>query len=443
MICLILSFLIIVFAVSLVGGVNRAEGLANQPSVSDPNLKVVLIYQGELEFNQDNVSPVSSMTFLDHDLLLLGKNNGIVYRIAEWSKLEPLVDVNVSNKRERGLLGIAVSKERNSTRYIFLYYTESRNFDGPDKCSEAACEQGTEPAGNKIYKYELRNGKLINPKLLLNLPATPGPTHNGGILKISPDNNLYVTIGDVHGGNENSSTKSQNFRNGTDADGRSGILRITQDGKPVGNGILGNYFPLNLYYAYGIRNSFGIDVDPVTGILWDTENGPEYGDEINLVKPGFNSGWMVVQGIWKPIDNPLTDFTAGEELLNPDNSLVHFNGKGKYSSPEFIWKFIVGPTALKFFNSDAFGEEYKNDLFVASVHLGTIFHFDLTKDRLALKLDGPLKDKIADNTEELHDIVFAQGLGEITDIEVGPDGYLYVLSYHLNKLSIFKILPYK
>jgi aldose sugar dehydrogenase len=61
-----------------------------------------------------------------------------------------------------------------------------------------------------------------------------------------------------------------------------------------GEGVLGNEYPLNLYYAYGIRNSFGIDFDPVTGDLWDTENGPSYGDEINLVKPGFNSGWNKV-----------------------------------------------------------------------------------------------------------------------------------------------------
>ena len=61
--------------------------------------------------------------------------------------------------------------------------------------------------------------------------------------------------------------------------------------------IIGDEDPLNKYYAYGIRNSFGIDFDPVTGKLWDTENGPGYGDEINLVEPGFNSGWSKVQGI--------------------------------------------------------------------------------------------------------------------------------------------------
>jgi hypothetical protein len=50
------------------------------------------------------------------------------------------------------------------------------------------------------------------------------------------------------------------------------------------------------YYAYGIRNSYGFDFDPVTGKLWDAENGEDVFDEINLVEPGFNSGWKSVMG---------------------------------------------------------------------------------------------------------------------------------------------------
>jgi aldose sugar dehydrogenase len=73
-------------------------------------------------------------------------------------------------------------------------------------------------------------------------------------------------------------------------DGRGGILRVTQDGEIVQPSILGDEHPLDMYYAYGIRNSFGIDFDPETGNLWDTENDPSFGDEINLVEPGFNSG---------------------------------------------------------------------------------------------------------------------------------------------------------
>ena len=83
--------------------------------------------------------------------------------------------------------------------------------------------------------------------------------------------------------------------------------------------------PLRIYYAYGIRNSFGIDFDPVSGNLWDTENGPGNGDEINLVLPGFNSGWQQVQGL------------ASMEDSFSESELQNFEGKGHYSDPELVW----------------------------------------------------------------------------------------------------------
>ena len=135
------------------------------------------------------------------------------------------------------------------------------------------------------------------------MPSSPGPAHNGGRISIGPDNNIYFTIGNLNV-NEIKPflTRAENLKYGRDPDGRAGILRITQDGQPVPNGsIIGDQYPLNLYYAYGIRNSFGMDFDPVTEKLWDTENGPSYGDEINLVEPGFNSGWNKVQGIWEEV----------------------------------------------------------------------------------------------------------------------------------------------
>ena len=73
-------------------------------------------------------------------------------------------------------------------------------------------------------------------------------------------------------------------------------MRATQGGLSVGDGVLSDY-PLRLYYAYGIRNSFGFNFDPVTGNIWDAENGADDKDEINLVKPGFNSDWDQVMGL--------------------------------------------------------------------------------------------------------------------------------------------------
>jgi glucose/arabinose dehydrogenase len=306
----------------------------------------------------------------------------------------------------------------------------------------------------RLYRYELVNNKLINP-VLLDLPAIPGPRHNGGAIMIGPDNNLYIPIGDVDGSGmgEASETKAQNYVNGIEPDGRGGILRITQDGKPVGasgssNGnILGNTHPLNLYYAYGIRNSFGFDFDPVSGNIWDTENGPGdgpgEGDEINLVEPGFNSGWQEVHGMASIAADNNNNF-------NPTDDLVNFEGKGKYSDPEFAWIETVGPTALKFLNSDnKLGLQCVNDMFVGDVHMGNIYHFDLNEARTELILgDGLLVDKVADSDSELESsaagngngggIIFGKGFGGITDLEVGPDGYLYVVS--IGQGAIYRIV---
>jgi aldose sugar dehydrogenase len=200
---------------------------------------------------------------------------------------------------------------------------------------------------------------------------------------------------------------------------------------------LGNSSPLSDYYAYGIRNSFGMDFDPVTGELWDTENGPAYGDEINLVKAGFNSGWNKVQGIWKPQGN------YSGEVMHSTDDLITFDGKGKYGAPKFVWYQSVAPTALRFLNSDKLGTEYENDMFVGDYLNGYLYHLELEQNRTDLKLDVPLADKVANNTDELQSIVFGQGLGRITDIQVGPDGYLYVLVYHSTHGGILRISPLK
>jgi glucose/arabinose dehydrogenase len=289
----------------------------------------------------------------------------------------PILDVSVANKGDRGMLGIAVSKNyaatnrtaTNGTTYVFLYYTDSDGQkDSKDECFMDRCTTTLEPLGNRLYRYDMKDNKLVNPKLLLNLPTSPGPRENGGNIIIGPDSNVNLAVGDISGYHDKKLTKAQNYENGPEPNGRAGILRITQNGEPVGNGILGDSFPLNLYFAYGIRNSFGIDFDPVTGKLWDTENGPDYGDEINLVEPGLNGSWNKVHGIWKVNEfwKPDPDGnTKGEHQLHADSNLADFNGRGIYSAPEFVWPSTVGPTALKFFNFDIYGIEYKNDLLVA------------------------------------------------------------------------------
>ena len=403
--------------------VNAAIG-DETATIRDPNLNIETVAEG-LEFP-------TTMAFLGtNDFLVLEKEKGTVQRIVNGKMLpEPILDVNVGASQERCMCGIAISTSTPGHTYIFLYFTETESADKEDVL------QGNDPIGNRLYRYELVNDKLVNPKLLLDLPATPGPRHNGGAVVIGPDNNLYIPIGDIDGTHqsEESETLAQNYPDGAEPDGRSGVLRITQDGSPVPNGgIIGDETPLNLYYAYGIRNSFGINFDPVTGNLWDTENGPGEGDEINLVEPGFNSGWAQVQGMSvSSSNNNDQDFTPG--------NLVDFDGRGTYSEPEFEWRTTLGPTALIFLHSDRLGQQYQNDIFVGSIVTGNIYRFDLNEDRTQLVLTGELEDKIAEIRETgTEDIVFGEGFAGVSDLEVGPDGYLYVVS--LGQGKIFRIVP--
>lgn len=390
--------------------------LTGGPVVVDPNLRVELV--------TDQISFPSKMAIIgDNDILILEKNEGLVKRVLNGIvQNDSLLDVAVANGVERGLLGIAVKKTNTSITHVFLYFTESVK-DGDD-----VSEKKT-PIGNRLYRYDLVNDKLVNPKLILDLPSTPGSAHNGGEILLDGKGNIYLTIGDLNRSNAKRSnstiTTVQNNHDGLYPDGRAGILRITEDGKAVGSGIIGNDHPLDKYFAYGVRNSFGMAFDPLTGKLWNTENGPEFGDEINLVEPGFNSGWNKVQGIWIPDEN------SPGNIASNFSGLVSFNGTGKYSEPELSWyQPSPGLTSLIFLNSTKLGSKYANEMLVSDFHNGNIYNFKLNNNRTSFILPPPIADKVVNTKNETQSSIFANGFGAIMDMEIGPDGYLYVLSLY-------------
>lgn len=461
--------------------------------VKDTNLKIETVVS--------KLENPTSMAFLDsNEILVLEKDSGRVQRIVNDDiSTKPDININVNHLNERGLLGMAIqseqegvngNKESGDPKYLFLFYTEDRYRDNGSLGSYASVNENSsfgcngqecEPNqfNNRLYRYEYKNDKWVNPKVLVDIPIywnnrvypevysaiingetnwaqyrhSEG-THQGGKLVLDNNNNIFLVTGD--GGtcrNYDScyrslkdgflSGKTANKVGGFDPAGMGGILHVTNEGEPVNNGsiiadgILGKY-----YYAYGIRNSFGIDIDPVTGSLWDTESGPEFGDEINLVKPGFNSGWATIQGIW-PIWN-YTNLMRSEEIgyhrpsnVSLDQILEDFDGRGHYSEPEFAWNDSKGVTAIRFLDTDKLGKEYENDIFVGDAN-GTVYHFELNENRSELKLAGSLSDKIANNDMEIEDSIVVQGLNTVTDIQVGPDGYVYILSY---SGTIYKVSP--
>src|SRR6476646_2864126 len=416
---------------------NQPTQSISQPSLTDPNLRIEEVAEG-FDFP-------TSMAFLGkNDFILLEKNTGNVIRLLNGNVTHQLLHIDVSFRDERGLLGLALLQNGSSNAkntFVFLYYTHCPKVSGQ--------AQTPQNCGNYVYRYKLdtNNYTLTDPKLILSLPALPGQRHNGGKLLMDKEQNLFVTIGDLQPTNYNQNvvgydTKAQNIMNGTNPDGRAGMLRVTPDGKPVGKGILGEVYPLNIYFAYGIKNSFGIGIDPLTNNLWESENGPQFGDEINLVKPGFNSGWEKVQGIWKLNQTRHKNGIFSESDKNV--KLVNFDGKGKYSRPEFVWDNTVAPTALVFLASDKLGKDYRNDILVGSVKNGTIYHFDLNKDRKSLSLEGDLADLKVDKKDNASKLIFGKNFGIITDLVVSPyDGYLYVVSgiKGNDKGVIYRIVP--
>src|SRR5919108_3529657 len=391
-----------------------------QPTINDPNLTAEAIVEG--------LSFPTSMAFLDDNNILILEKEGSIRLVSNGILQDtPVLQIPVNSQNERGLLGIEVvindsnitagiSNGVSSPPTVFLYFTEVGE---------------EEELRNRVYKYQWNGQSLINPTLILDLPAGPGTNHQGGKLTVGPDGYLYVVVGEMQ-----REGQLQNIKNGPAPDDTGVILRVNPaDGSPSP----GNPFssdpanPLSKYYAYGIRNSFGIEFDPVTRQLWDAENGEDVFDEINLVQPGFNSGWKQVMG---PI------------AANPgvsESSLVNFPGS-QYADPVFSWSESRGVTDIEFFNSTAFGPSYQNGIFVGDITTGTLFYFEPNADRtgIALQSNPLLTDLIANSDEEISSVTFGTGFTGITDIETGPDGNLYILTFDRGaegKGSLYRILP--
>jgi glucose/arabinose dehydrogenase len=399
-----------------------AGAQASAQSLIDPALRVEIVAQG--------LSQPTSMTFIGHlgEFLVAQKGDGRVLDYRPGSGGQTVLDVAVNSASERGLLGIVADPNFDflTGRYIYVYYTESST--GADTSDPAST-----PLGNRVYRYTWSPGPppvLQDPLLLLDLPATPGPNHDGGVLAFGPDDALYVVIGDL-----NRDGKLQNNPTGADPDDTGVILRVDTSGRALGD----NPFfsasapsdPMGRYFAYGVRNSFGLAFDPITGGLWDTENGPASYDEVNRVVRGFNSGWRAIMG---------------PDARDPQGPGDLWSAPGSnYRDPEFSWAVPVAPTALAFVAGRRLGCGLEHALLAGDNNCGNLYRFtpNAARDGLIFSSDA-LLDRVADNagatcSGEMSEILFGGGFGVITDIKNGPDGDLYLVS--LSQGRVYRVVP--
>jgi glucose/arabinose dehydrogenase len=514
-----------VFAVSLVivglalvssqPGGRRASAQAGGPSMTVPNLGVRPAAEGF-------VTPISIAFLGAGDMLVLEKNTGRVRRVVNGVVQSTVLDLAVNNASERGLLGVALHPDFPDDPGVYLFWS-CRSTVPPDsdpftpeeqRCSEAnmfGADTGdileVPLLGNRVDRFTWDGSALQHDHNLVQLlsfqndgaPDPPGQNdqaqpprgnHDGGVLAFGPDGKLYVLFGDAGRRGQLQNLPSGPTQTGLgptvpddqfggpapdDAHFTGVILRLNDDGStPSDNPLfaagaaIGGEAGANIQkvFAYGVRNSFGMAFDPLSGNLWDQENGEDAFDELNLVEPGMNSGWIQIIGPaarvpeYKLIETTslhhedfpnLQQFRWGPERIadSPQEALsrLFVLPGSRYSDPEFSWKHVLAPAAIGFLDSTALGPQYFGDLFVGfSVPEplgGPLFRFNLTGNRRKIGVDDPrLEDRVADNAT-FHDMTESESLlvgrdfGVVTDIKTGPNGNLFVVS--LDRGTVYEI----
>jgi glucose/arabinose dehydrogenase len=277
-----------------------------EPVLFDENL-VLQKYTSEFGWGY------TTMTFVGEDILILEKDGFVSLIRGGVIQNEPVLEVSVDSDQEKGLLGIT-----NVENTVYLYFTE-------------AGKDGNQ-LGNRIYKYDWDGESLINPVLIKELPSND--YHNSGVMVTGLDDQVYAVIGDTgkYGPLQNKLLKDLFPPDALDYMDTSAILQVEPEGP---------------YYAMGIRNSFGLAIDPVTGSLWATENGDDDFDEINLIPEKFNSGWNKIMG--PATESELVGLPGYEDYI--------------YDDPKFSWEKVVAPVGLSFGNFEE-TDKYDNSLFV-------------------------------------------------------------------------------
>jgi glucose/arabinose dehydrogenase/plastocyanin len=441
------------------------------PAMTDETLGVEVVVDGLTE-------PTALAVIGPDDLFVTEKSTGRVYRVQGGERGEPVLDLAVNFFDERGLLGIALHPAFADNGFVYLYWTASEAGEGDQGLLGPDTDEATAvpELGNRVDRFRWDGTTLTFEREIVAMRSntldsdTSGRVrgnHDAGPIVFGSDGALYIVNGD-----QNLRGQLQNVADGaeaTDADLAGVVLRLNDDGSTpddnpfvaVGEEVGGEVGEnLAKIWAYGVRNSFGLAVHPDTGALWQTENGDDSWDEVNILPAGANSGW--IQLIGPPermaeyrdlevasedgLDNP--DFPP--DLLATDGeaaqaAMVQLPGS-QYVAPVFSWKYPVAVTSIAFVTDDALGESSTGSAWLGTVLTDGLYRYPLAADGAGFDFgdDQGLVDNVDDNTAkgdlgESADYLVGTGFGIVTHIVPGPDDRLYLTS--LSAGAVFRIGP--
>jgi glucose/arabinose dehydrogenase len=236
-------------------------------------------------FLTDLAFPTNMAFAPDGRLFFTEKDTGNVRVVTSSGRLEPepFVGFAVENDGETGMLGIALHPDFEREPWVYLYLSEAAS------------------GSNVLVRIWDDGGRAGERQTLATFLPWSAGYHNGGELLFGADGMLYVAVGEAH----------EPSRAQVPADVGGKILRLEPDGTVPAD----NPFGDAAAFSIGHRNSFGLCLDPGTGEIWETENGPADDDEVNVLYAGGNYGWPEVTGdSGGRFDDPVVIFPSPEAL---------------------------------------------------------------------------------------------------------------------------------
>lgn len=325
------------------------------------------------------------MAFLPGGEMLVTERSGRLRRIRD-GVLDPDLVAGVPEVRAAGLSGlmdVVLHPSFETNGYVYLSYQK--------------------PIDEERSSVAIARGRFDGTALVGTTDIFIKDPPSGGAARMAfgPDGMFYMTSG----GNDPQDPNSLGGK----------VLRLTADGGvPRDNPFVGKEGYRPEIYSMGHRNAIGLAFHPATGELWQNENGPNGGDEINLIRPGANYGWPLI--------------SLGRTYPGPWQS-EQFSREG-FEDPIVYWTPSIAVSGMAFYTGDAL-PKWKGDVFVGSLREGEI------------PGTGHLERILFnENMQELRRESLLEDLRQrIRDVKQGPDDLLYLLTDEDNG-AVLRIEPY-